>query len=430
MMNTKLIAWLAATLLVVSCSTRKKPVAHVSDYEQYLTSKQAEGYNLGTDMEFWHNRLVRMPADNASLIKLAGLHAAKFKLAGDIRDMHISDSIFTALVLQDSSQAGILLALAQNAITQHRFKDARHYAERALQTGDRKAASLLVLTDACLELGDVPRAKNILKSFTNKNSFAHLIRQSKVKDLEGDLDSAILLMETAFERIRGNKDLYCWSLSNLGDMYGHAGRVEDAYNAYLSVLQKNPSYDYALKGIAWIALSHDKNYTEAKRLINLLASRKRMPEANLMLAEIAELENNADEKSKQIAAFLALTNHDAYKAMYAKHLASVYANDLQRPEISLQIAEEECKNRPTAHSYLLKALALYKLGRFEEAISIAQRYVEGVTFEPEAYYQLGMIYLAAGNKKKAKVYLRQAEEAAFELGPLVTRAVQETLKKI
>jgi tetratricopeptide (TPR) repeat protein len=430
MTNTNLITWLAAALLVVSCSTRNKTVTHVSDYEQYLTSKQAEGYNLETDIKFWHNRLVRMPADHASLIKLAGLHAAKFKLAGDIRDMHISDSIFTALILQDSSQAGILLALAQNAITQHRFKDARHYAERALQTGDQKAASLLVLTDACLELGDVPRAKNILKSFTNKNSFAHLIRQSKVKDQEGDLDSAILLMETAFERIKGNKDLYCWSLSNLGDMYGHAGRVEDAYNAYLSVLQKNPRYDYALKGIAWIALSHDKNYSEAKRLVTLLASRKRIPEANLMLAEIAELENNADEKSKQVAAFLDLTNHAAYKTMYAKYLANVYANELQKPEISLQIAEEECKNRPTAHSYLLKAWALYKLGRFEEATSIAQHYVEGVTFEPEAYYQLGMIYLAAGNKKKAKGYLHQAEEAAFELGPLVIQAVQETLKKI
>jgi tetratricopeptide (TPR) repeat protein len=113
--------------------------------------------------------------------------------------------------------------------------------------------------------------------------------KQKLKDHEGDLESAITSMERAYHRIEGNKEQAQWTLSNLADMYGHAGKVEEAYENYLKALQINANDDYALKGIAWIALSYDHNSIEAKRIINILASRKRMPEAHLLLAEIASL---------------------------------------------------------------------------------------------------------------------------------------------
>ncbi|MFZ6013697.1 MAG: cell surface protein [Bacteroidota bacterium] len=328
-----------------------------------------------------------------------------------------------------SAKAGLYLSLAQNAITQHAFRQAGAYADSALREGGREAASYLVATDVALELGDIQSATWALQKFTNKNSFAHLIRQAKVKDHEGQLDSAIIIMEQAFSRIKGNKDLYCWTLSNLGDMYGHASRVTDAYQAYLSVLQKDPGYDYALKGIAWIALSHDHNYTEAKRIITTLASRSRMPEAHLMLKEIAEMENDNREKLKQLELFLAMTGHDAYQAMYAKYLAIVYIDDLQNPEKGLAIAENEIASRPTAQSFALKAWALLNLGRKKEALQIAQQYVEGRTFEPEVIYYLALIYKANGLEDEAEEYLEKAFESTFELGPSAAATIKRQLDK-
>ena len=68
--------------------------------------------------------------------------------------------------------------------------------------------------------------------------------------------SAIKLMEQAFEKVKNaGKILVLLDLSNLADMYGHAGRVKEAYDAYINVLNKDSSYIYALKGIAWIAYS-------------------------------------------------------------------------------------------------------------------------------------------------------------------------------
>jgi hypothetical protein len=195
-------------------------------------------------------------------------------------------------------------------------------------------------------------------------------------------------------------------------------------------LQKDPTYDYTLKGIAWIALSHDRNYTEAKRIITSLASRSRMPEAHLMLAEIAELQQDEQEKNSQLRFFVAMTDNTGYKTMYAKYLAELYAEDLNQPEKSLAIAEDEINNRPTPQSFDLKAWALLHCGREKEALFVAQKYVAGKTFEPDAAYHLGMIYQANGFNKQARIYLKEALESSFELGPSVTRDIKQALEKI
>ncbi len=425
------IFFFVTLLFITSCSEQRKPVTHAADYESFLTFKKVSNYSIESDMSFWQERLARMPKDEASKRKLAGLHSANFRKTGKVEELQQSDSMYHSLLkTTSSSKTGLYLGLAQNSITQHQFRQAGIYAEAALNEGGNEAASLLVITDIALELGDDYKAKSTLKKFTNKNSFAHLIRQVKVKDHEGELDSAILKMEKAFDRVKGNKDLYCWSLSNLGDMYGHAGRIEDAYKAYLSVLQKDPSYDYVLKGIAWIALSNDKNYSEAKRIINVLASRSRMPDAHLMLAKIAERENDPKEKNRQLNLFVKLTDNQQYKTMYAKYLAEIYAEDLQKPDASLAIAEQEIKNRPTPQSYDLKAWALLHLGRKKEALFVAQKYVTGKTFEPGAAYHVGMIYLANGFEEDAEKYLEAALESSFELGPIVTDDIEQALEKI
>ena len=417
-------------VLFWSCSD-EKPITHSEEYEAYLSVTKTSQYSIQDDINFWSDRLMRMPNDEASKIKVAGLLAANFRKTGKIEMLQYSDSLYHHLLeTTTSTKAGLYLGLAQNSITQHQFKRAQGYAEQALIEGGREAASLLVITDVALELNNIQEAKKTLQRFTNKNSFAHLVRQSKLQDHEGSLESAILTVEKGFNRIKGNKDLYCWTLSNLGDMYGHAGRIADAYRAYLSVLQKDPEYDYALKGIAWIALSHDKNYSEAKRIISVLASRSRMPEAHLMLAEIAELQQDEQEKIKQLKSFVALTDIPGYKNMYAKYLADLYAEDLNEPEKSLAIAEEEITNRPTPQSFDLKAWALLQLGRKQEAFAIAKKYVVGKTFEPETAYHLGVIYQANNFQDEAETYLEEALKSSFELGPCTTVKIQNALQKI
>jgi tetratricopeptide (TPR) repeat protein len=410
----------------------KRQITKWDDYAPYLMNTlNVSNDPIQEELKFWENRLKQNKQDEASLIKLAGLNSELFKSTGLIHHIFLSDSLYNLVLKQyPAGSVEIYHSLSANAISQHRFHSAKIYAEKALALKDKKAASLLILVDVSLELGDYATTNRILQQFTNKSSFAYLIRKAKIEDHEGKLDSAILCMERAHVRIKGNKSLSQWTLSNLGDMYGHAGRLEDAYQTYLKVLQMNPTDDYALKGIAWIAISHDKDTSHAKTIVKALAERKRMPEAHLMLAEIAEIEGHETEKLDHLKKFKELVSVPVYKTMYHKYLATLEAEAFNNAEAGVDIAKEEIINRSTPQSYDLLAWGYYHEKKFKKALDIGFRHVENQTFEPDAIYHLGMIYLANGYKEQARHYLLEALESEFELGPSITKKIKATIQNL
>ena len=420
------------TILVCSCHERNQTITDLRDYDRYLSNAINTSVNpLDEEVKFWLDRLDRNSKDEVAVTKLAGLYAGHFKISGEVSDLEVSDSLYhTILKIKQAGSVEIYQRLAANAITQHKFRLAKEYVEKALALKDKKAASLMMLTDVSLELGDYATARRTLQQFKNKNSFAYLIREVKLKDHEGDLEGAITSMERAYHRIEGNKDLAQWALANLADMYGHAGRISDSYETYLRALEINANDDQALKGIAWIALSYDHDSREAKRIINSLAARKRMPESHLLLAEIASFEGNENEKLTQLRMFKSLVSPPSYKNMYHKYLALIEAEDFHNPDASIEIAKSEIANRPTPQSFDLLSWGLYHQGNYSQALEIAKRNVEGQTFEPDAYYHLGMIYLATGDQLTSKQYLEEALKSEFELGPFVARSIRETLSSL
>lgn len=419
--------FIAIALTLTGCAEKKQVIVDPKQYEVYLTTTDKSLVECQTGMEFWKARLIKSVDDETSQLKLASLYASRFKLNGKIEDIYTSDSLYQQ-VLKNYPQGhvGIYQSLATNCITKHEFRQAKNYVERALAIGDSKPASLFMMVDINLELGDYAGAKTVLKDFTNKNSFAYLIREAKVKDHEGKLDTAIFLMEKALDRIKENKSLFTWTKSNLGDMYGHAGRVEEAYQAYLDVLKTDPEYDYALKGIAWIAFSHDHNPSEAKRIINFIAGKRSTPDMHLLLAEIAVFEKNESEKISQLKLFESEARDPKYLGMYNKYLATLEAEELSNPAKAIEIAEQEIRNRPTPQSYDLLAWGYYQQGQIEMAVEVAQRHIEGKTFEPEAIYHLGLIYHNLDEEKSQK-FLVEASESSFELGPAISANIQQHL---
>jgi predicted Zn-dependent protease len=418
-------------VLLYACSDRRQSVTDFKEYESYLSLSQAVSSNpVNEELKFWNDRL-KKNGDEASLIKLGALHSELFKETGLVEHIVLSDSLYKqAQKRNPDGLVEIYQALAANAISRHKFQVAKEYAEKALSVKDKKSASLLILADVSLEIGDYARANQILQQFKNKRSFAYLIRKAKVKDHEGMLDSAIACMEQAYQRVRGNKALSQWALSNLGDMYGHAGRIEESYAAYLTVLRNDPSDDYSLKGIAWIALSHDNKIKDAKRIINTLAARKRMPELHLMLAEIAHLEGKTLEKTNQLKIFRSLASAPAYRQMYLKYLALLEAEEFNNASAAVSMAVEEINNRSTPQSFDLLAWAYYHQNKFKEAFEVATKHVEHQTFEPDAVYHLGMIYHANGNHEKGDQYLKEALKSHFELGPSTAARIEAAIESL
>ncbi len=425
--------FLASVLLGVvgltSCQPRQEKIVNPSDYEIFFSTVSAKSTlgSLNEALIFWENKLNKNPKDYTACEKLAGLHSRMFRLNGKVDELYTSDSLLNIVLKQSGPKhAGTFQSLAANCVARHEFWKAKSYIQQAVSNGENKASSLYLLADVQIELGNVDSADHILSGFKNKNNFAWLIRKAKIHDHHGHLDSAILLMERALDLNKSNEDLYVWALTNLSDMYGHAGRIRDAYNGYLEALRKRPDDDYAMKGIAWIAFSHDKNTGEATRILIQLLNRKQVPDYYLTLAEISDYNGDTLAHKRYTEMFVASTASVRFGNMYNRHLALLCSDELNSPTVSLKRAKEEIAIRPTPESYDLLAWAHYQCGNLDDAVNIVEELVLNKSFEPEALYHSGVI-LRHKNMQQSSLLLKEARNSEFELGPMKTKLIDDLL---
>ena len=221
-----------------------------------------------------------------------------------------------------------------------------------------------------------------------------------------------------------NKHLKIWTNTNLGDYNGHAGNIKEAYNYYLKTLAIDPNNSYALKGIAWITFSHEKNTDEALRIINQITKKHNSPDFYLLKAQIAEYKNDKEQKESNLNAYFNSIDNKKYGAMYNKYNILLFAEEPNSLSKSLSIAEEEVEHRPTPDSYDLLAWTYLKMGNKEKALEIAKKHVEGKSFEPKLNYHLAEIYKANNELDKIVPIKKDLMNSLFELGPIYEQKVK------
>lgn len=417
------------SLLLFSCT--QKQVVSENEISTYLISTPNKPLkSIETEITFWSNRFKIVKDDLSAQLKLGSLYNQKFQYSGNINDILISDSFYLqAHQLQKYFSSGTYRSLAANSITHHKFKEAKAFLDTAYSLGDDKYFTLLQQFDVAVELGNYSHATSILKEFRYKNTFEYYIRNAKLQDHLGNAEASIEEMEkgvTEAAKLK-NEQLLRWAKSNMADMYGHQNNIEKSYQLYKEVLESDPHYYHALKGIAWIAFSHDKNTSLAKTILAYLKRVHTVPDYDYLLAEIAAYENNPVQQKIYTNQFLEEVKKPAYGDMYNKYVFSLLSDEPGNYYPALLIAEKEVYNRPTPQSYDLLAWAYYKNNQKTAALQIAESKLVKINFEPDALYHLGLVYKQNGNDKLAKYYLKEALESSFELGPVVTKEIEQQL---
>lgn len=431
----KIFPIIICCISLFSCTNDSVKIADEKDFSSLLLTVLPNRHLqlLEMDMNFWSSRLQKNNSDLGAQLKMASLYNRLFQYRGNINDVHISDSLYHAANnLQKHFGSGIYRSLAANCVTQHQFKQADLYLDTAAAMGDDRFLTSLQQFDVKMELGQYNQAEKILNSFQYKNSFEYYIRSSKLEDHKGHAEESMHMMEKALAEMESakNEHLILWVKTNLADMYGHHNKVEDAYRLYLSVIHTDPHYYQAWKGIAWIAFSHDRNTSTAKKILGWLKANHPVPDYDLLLAEIASFENDLTAKNNYITSFINEVSKPAYGDMYNKYLFAMLTDEQQNYTAAMHIAETEVNNRPTPQSYDLLAWAIFKKGNAAEAAQIARAQVIKRTFEPTALFHTGVVLKYSGNKNLAKEYLTIALESSFELGPLVTNEIKQELKTL
>jgi hypothetical protein len=420
--------FMVGIVTVITCSCAEKKIVNPSDYAFAMGANNSPLTTMVKTKNFWEAKNLQTAHNSTAQSKLAFIHSNLFSATNDYGHLELSDSILHELTVRMPLESSSLYrALASNAMMRHQFWEAKGYIAKALKEGENKPASLYTLADIHIELGNVDSAKAILNSFKNKTTFAWLVRRAKIEDLEGATERAIETMESAVLKAEGNSTLHCWALTNLGDMYGHSNAAQRAYETYLSALHIDATFEHALKGIAWLAFSHDKNPNEAERIINHLLGRKAAPDYWLFKAELADLRRDTSMSIHFIEKFLHTACAVRPDNVYNRLIAFAEIDETGDYKSGLARARREVSIRPTTSSYDLFAWALYKSGDTKQSIEVVETYLEGKTTEPESLYHMGVIHFHCGDREKGRELLSLASESKIELGPATVKEIDVIL---
>jgi tetratricopeptide (TPR) repeat protein len=418
---------------LLSCSDQKRIVKD-TDYSGYLIEGILDKpvALAKEELFFWEQRLLSDSGSYVAMLELGAARQQLFKLTGDPQQLVLADSLFSRSSARlNDTDPDILYTRAQTAITRHQFAKASWLNESATQVDGDPFIHQLIGFDASMELGQYNDARIRLAAVQDPASFDYLIRKAKSEDQQGRLDKAIEYMEKALVLVKNKKkSLYCWTLSCLADMYGHDGRPEEAYKAYLTVLENDPADLYAIRGIAWIAFSHDRNTRTALELINYIQRQTSFPEGWLIKAEIMEWDNDLKRRDHCRQQFLKVINHPAYGDMYNKYLIMLYANDVACQDKAEVLAKREISNRTTPETFDWLAWAYFKKGEIRKALQISREKVYRQTSSPEAIYHTAMIFAAAGQKQEALYLFQECKASFFELGPLKEKSILEQISRL
>lgn len=407
----------------------KIEIAKANDYQRYFKIDKNEKLEITLkEINFWQNKFDNAPNQYTYLVKLSGLYSQLFEITGAIENLYMAEKLLLDSNMRTNGEnASIQRAIARNYISQHRFKEALTHLEVAVKLGEKKIDTQKMLFDVYMELGNYNQAKNQLTIIQDFKDFDYLIRLAKWNDHIGELDNAIKAMEKAMilaENAKNNNQIE-WIYSNLADFYGHAGRIEESYNYYLKTLELDNNNMYALKGIAWIAFSHDRNTNKSLEIINFIENHHLVPDLYLLKSDIYDYENNTLKSKEAIKKYLELIGKNNYGDMYNAYNVFLYNEVLDKKNEALELAKKEISNRPTPESYDLLAWTYYNLGDFNKAFEIASAYTINKSHEPTILFHNELI-LKANNKLTSENSNKgELLESIYELGPNLESQIKE-----
>lgn len=424
---------LLSVFLFIGCRQKEKLVQE-QDYLHYIQQEEPVKRamtDMETDIQFWTARLQRDTGNYVDQMQLANRWNRLFQLTGEMAYLQRADSLLNRVFhFLGKDDPEFLVLLSQQAITCHRFTQASWLLDQARVTGGAGHLVNLVSFDTQMELGQFKEANASLNRIADKESFDYFIRRSRWEDHRGNGKGAIEWMERAvgWAKERDLTALHLWGLSNLSDMYLHNGFPKKAVEGYREVLRQDGKYVHALRGLAWIAFSHDKNAEAAESILRYLQDQYKMPELYLERAEIKEWKGEHDSARVFRSAFIRKVDDSFQRPMYAKYLIDCFTEDSATLDTALDMALNERKNRATPETASWLAWCYFKKKNTREAVDLLKSQVEGMTFEPDLLLQMAMIYAEDGQQQKAKDILALCNGAEWEWGPL-KQAEWEKLNK-
>jgi len=290
----------------------------------------------------------------------------------------------------------------------HEFAAAREEARKLNKKMPDDVMVYGFLTDANIELGNYKEAEDSAQLMLDlrPGNLPGLTRAAYLRELFGDLDGSIELMNMAYQSTPpGEAEDRAWILSQIGHLQIMSGKLTGADNTLQQALALFPAYHYALGNLAKVRIEQ-KRYEDAVNVLQQRYGAAQHAENLYDLAEAFELAGHADQAQKAFAQFETKSQLESVRADNSnRELTFYYADHAHLPAKALEVAQAEYARRHDVFTLDAYAWALHVNGRDTEArTQIAAALAIGIR-DAKMLRHAGEIALSTGDRAAAERFL-------------------------
>jgi len=417
------IAMLAIALLLANRGSGTAPAAPLAG---------AQSTEAG--IAFWEARVRQDPADFTAYNHLASAHIQRGRETGDVSEYTRAQAATDASLKSlpgDNYTAYALRAYLENV--RHDFQTSMATALQAEQLNANDPYAPSVLGDDQLALGRYEAAfqtySSLVQAAPGLSTFA---RMAQIYEIRGDVGNADDAWKNAIETDAGdNAEATAWAHTQSGSFLFNQGRLDEADGRYAEALRAYPGYIHALAGQASVAAANG-DYERSIDLYTQVTERQPVPQYVAALGDVYAVAGEQEQAQRQYALI------DAIEQLYQANGINV---DLQ---MSLFLSDHDLNISGAAEQALAVrraqpdsvytadavAWALYKAGRYNEALPYADAALALGTRDAGFFYHAGMIQKALGNAAAARDDLQTALHVNPHFSPLQAPLAQQALSEL
>ncbi len=280
-------------------------------------------------------------------------------------------------------------------LNDHKFEEARELAERTVAKNAEDPTAFGTLSDALLELGRYDEATKAAQAMMDlKPNLPSYSRAAHLAWLHGDVGGAKESLRLALDsgKDQRDKEPYAWVLAQAAQLFLAQGDLEGAEAGFDRALEWLPGFAPANVGKGRVALARHQS-TRAAELFQRAYATSPLVETAWLLGDAREAAGDA-AGAEEARDFVRKEG----RRTDPRTLAAFLAEKNETPEGALALADAEMKVRPDMVTEDVRAWALYRLGRVQEARSAIVHARRLGTKDARMMYHEGAIRLAMADK--------------------------------
>lgn len=371
-----LITAAAATLVLFGWAMRPQPPAS-RIAAPASTSRDA----LEQTIHAARARLDANPGDGEAAVLLADALMRSARVRSDASLALEAERVLRSALRHGPGDYAVRRTLAVVLLSQHRFTEALAVAREAQAARPEDAWNYAAAGDALLELGHYDEAFDAFDAAMQRRPDAPAYaRVAYARELQGDLDGAVQLMQMAAEGM-GPTDLEAraWTASQLASLFLLQGRLDDAGRELDRAEFLFPGHPYAAAGRVRLHVARGE-LDEALRLASAIPD---TPESLAVRGDLhARLgDREAAERAYRDAERLEREGWRSEQPQPAA-LARFLAERRRDAPSAVSLAETAVGERKDVHTFDALAWAYFRTGRFDEAAGAVRMATRLGTIDP------------------------------------------------